>query len=151
MCYSHLLGPGLHPKTPPFFSVFCLSPPTSYSKDMWCVPPGDILPSCSSLFCHVDDKFNTYIGEVSDFNLVWKPRQHEDHLKHWTEQGSIVQNGMYFRHPCTDQLILCLLFLSLFRCIQTHLDYNESWFTFSQFLSVILNKCMEHEHIDMIS
>jgi hypothetical protein len=41
-------------------------------------------------FCHVDDKFNIYVGEVSDFNLVWKPRQHEDHLTYWTEQGSIV-------------------------------------------------------------
>jgi len=36
-------------------------------------------------------------------------------------------------------------------CIQTHLDYNKSWFTFSQILSVFLNKSMEHEHIDMIS
>jgi hypothetical protein len=58
---------------------------------------------------------------------------------------------MYFEHPWIDRFILCLLFLSFFRCIQTHLDYTESWFTFPQFLSVILNKSMEHEHIDMIS
>ena len=40
-------GHGFPEKTPPFFSVFCSSPPSSYSMDLRYVLSNDILPPCS--------------------------------------------------------------------------------------------------------
>jgi hypothetical protein len=51
MALQPLLGPGLPLKTPPFFSFFCSSPPSSYSYDPFCVLPDDVLPS-RSCFSH---------------------------------------------------------------------------------------------------
>jgi len=34
-------------KTSSFFFVFCSSLPSSYSRNLWRVPPDDVLPSCS--------------------------------------------------------------------------------------------------------
>jgi hypothetical protein len=47
MALQPLLGPKFPQKTPPFFCVFCSSPPSSYSQDLSCVPQDDVLPPCS--------------------------------------------------------------------------------------------------------
>ena len=46
MSLKPLLGHGLPQKTPQFFSIFCLSPPFSYSWDLQCVTLDDVIPPC---------------------------------------------------------------------------------------------------------
>ena len=73
-----LLGPGVPWKMPPFFSVFCSSPWSLYSKDLCFVPPDNSLPSCS-WFSHWSSLWNyplrTFFGIVSSSILIIWPTQ----------------------------------------------------------------------------
>ena len=66
-------GPGLPEKTPPFFPVFCSSPPSSYSMDLQCVPPDNFLPPCSPfhrMTCHRIACSYHYIGPFLVCHIV---------------------------------------------------------------------------------